>query len=168
MTIREMLLMTGLYLAALIAVTYFTRATLRRFIGALAGGFAASTFGLAALVLFERMGLWHVPFGGSPYFLPILYIGLAVSLMPIYLITWRLERRFGWQGLAIFIGIVALIGPPRDYFYAATFPEWMVFGPGIAPVLADSAAYVGILIIGHAIMRVVAGPSLDRQPAGQE
>ena len=166
MTIRELLLMTGLYLAALIAVTYFTRSTLRRFIGAFAGGLAASLFGLGALVLFERVGLWHVPFDGSPYFLPLLYIGLAVSVMPLYLITWRLARRFGWKGLAIFIGIVAIIGPPRDYFYAATFPEWMVFSPGIAPVLADSAAYIGILLIGHAVMRLIAGPSLNRPPSG--
>jgi hypothetical protein len=35
-------------------------------------------------------------------------------------------------------------------------PQWMVFTPGIAPVVADAAAYVGIIIVGHAVMRFVA------------
>jgi hypothetical protein len=59
----------------------------------------------------------------------------------------------------VFICIVAIIGPPRDYLFAATFPAWMVFAPGILPVLADSAAYVGIVIIGHGVMRLIAGPA---------
>ncbi len=33
MTTQQMLLITGLYLAALVAVTYFTRATVRRVVG---------------------------------------------------------------------------------------------------------------------------------------
>jgi hypothetical protein len=50
--------------------------------------------------------------------------------------------------------------PPRDYMYAATFPKWMVFAaPGVTPILADAAAYVGIVIVGHAVMRLFAGPS---------
>jgi hypothetical protein len=72
-----------------------------------------------------------------------------------------LARRFGWRGLAVFIGIVAIIGPPRDYLFALTFPKWMVFAPGVAPILADSATYVGIVAIGHAVMRLVAGPSRE-------
>ena len=112
MTTREMLFVTGLYLVVLIAVIYFTRATTRRVAGAFIGGLAASLLGMGAIALCEAIGWWHIPFAATPYFLPIFYLGLAITLTPIYLITWRLVRRFGWRGLAIFVGVVAVIGPP--------------------------------------------------------
>jgi hypothetical protein len=72
--------------------------------------------------------------------------------------------------LALFVAIVAIIGPPRDYFIAAMFPKWMVFAPGVLLILADSATYVGIVVVGHAVMRLVAGPAgedrLARHPKG--
>ena len=159
MTTQQMLLMTGLYLAASVAVTYFTRAPTRRAVGALFGGAAAALLALKAIALGESLGWWRIPFAPTPYFLPLLYLGLAISCSPIYLVTWRVARRFGWRGLAVCIGIAAVIGPPRDYFYATTFPKWMVFAPGIAPILADSATYVLIVVVGHAVMRVIAGPA---------
>ncbi|MEO6655299.1 MAG: hypothetical protein ABIO36_04390 [Pyrinomonadaceae bacterium] len=161
MTTKEMLFVTCLYLIAFIAVIYFTRATSRRVAGSVAGGLAASMFGLGAIALCEALGWWHIPFAPTVFFLPVFYVGLAITLAPIYLITWRLTRRFGLRGLVIFVGIVAAIGPPRDYGYATMFPEWMVFGPGVAPILADSATYVGAVVIGHAVMRLVSGASGD-------
>jgi hypothetical protein len=159
MTTPQMLLMTGLYLAALVVVTYFTRAMVRRVAGALAGGAVASLMALGVMALCEALGWWRLPFVSTTYWLIMLYVGLAISLTPIYLVTWRLARRFGWRGLAVFVGIVAVIGPPRDYLYAATFPKWMVFAPGIAPILADCAVYLLAVVMGHAMMRVVAGPA---------
>lgn len=44
-------------------------------------------------------------------------------------------------------------------FVRTTFPKWMVFAPGVAPILADCAAYIMIVIVGHAVMRLVAGPA---------
>jgi hypothetical protein len=129
-------------------VIYFTRASARRVEGALVGGAAAGLLGLGAIALSEALGWWHIPFASTTFFLPLFSIGLAISLTPIYLVTWRLARRFGWRGLAVFIGIVAIIGPPRDYLIAATFPKWMVFAPGVIPVLADAAAYVGMVAVG--------------------
>jgi hypothetical protein len=61
----------------------------------------------------------------------------------------------------VFTAIVGVIGPPRDYWYAATFPKWMVFAPGVAPILADSAAYILIVVVGHAVMRLVAGDARE-------
>ena len=116
---------------------------------------------LRVIALCEALGWWRVPFASTSYFLPVLYFGLAISCTPIYLVTWRVARRFGWRGLAVSIGIVASVGPPRDYWYAATFPKWMVFAPGVAPILADSATYVGIVVVGHAVMRLVAGPARE-------
>ena len=91
--------------------------------------------------------------------LALLYIGTAVSCAPIYVVTWRVARRFGRCGLVVFFSAVAVVGPLRDYQIAATFPAWMVFAPGIAPILADAATYVGIVVLGHAVMRLVAGPA---------
>jgi hypothetical protein len=161
MTPLQIIVVTCAYLVALVAVVYFTRATSRRVLGAFAGGAAVGCFGMGAIVLGNALGLWHVPITWTPYFVALFYLGLAISCSPIYLITWRVARRFGWRGLAVCLGVVAIIGPPRDYLYAATFPKWMVFAPGVAPIFADAAAYVGIVAIGHAVMCLVAGPSRD-------
>lgn len=161
MTAQQIILMSCGYLIALGAVVYFTHAIARRVMGALAGGAVVGLMALGAIALGEARGWWRVPSGSTPYFLPLLYLGLAISCSPIYLITWRVARRFGWHGLAVFLAAVAVIGPPRDYLIAATFPEWMVFAPGVAPVLADAATYVGIVALGHAVMRLIAGPAGD-------
>ena len=153
MTILQIIIVTFAYLVVLVAAVYFTRPTLRRVMGALAGGAAVGLFGMGAIVLGNALEVWRVPISWTPTFVSLFYLAFAVSASPIYLVTWRLARRFGWRGLAVFIGVVAIIGPPRDYLYAATFPEWMVFAPGVAPILADAAAYVGIVALGHAVMR---------------
>ena len=93
------------------------------------------------------------------YFQSLLFVGLAITMAPVYLITWRAARRFGGRGLAVCIAFAAIIGPPRDYLYARVFPAWMTFAPGWAPVLADAAAYLGMLAVGHAAMRWLAGPA---------
>jgi hypothetical protein len=159
MTTQQLILYTCGYLIALVAVIYFTRATTRRVMGAMAGGAVAGLFGVGAIALCESLGWWWVPYAPTPYFLALFYLGASISLMPIYPVTWRLARRFGWRGLAVFTGIVTIIGAPRDYFIAAMFPKWMVFAPGVAPILADSATYAGIVIVGHAVMRLIAGPA---------
>jgi hypothetical protein len=161
MTIPQMLLMIGLYLIALVAVIYFARATTRRVVGALVGGAAVGFVALGLIRLCEALGWWKIPFAPNPYFVIIFYLGVAITCAPIYIVTWRIARRFGWRGLAVCVAIVAVVGPPRDYLYAATFPEWMVFSPGVAPILADSVAYIAIVVVGHAVMRLVAGPARE-------
>jgi hypothetical protein len=161
MTPLQIIVVTCLYFIALLVVIYFTRATARRIVGALAGGAVVGLFGMGAIVFGNASGLWRVPIFWTPYFVSLFYLGLAISCSPIYLITWRVARRFGWRGLAVCLGIVAIIGPPRDYLYAMKFPEWMVFAPGVAPIIADAATYVGSVAIGHAVMRLVAGPSRE-------
>ena len=167
MTAQQIILWSCAYLVELVAVVYFTRATARRVMGAVVGGAAAGLLGLWAIALCKNLGLWRVPFASTPYFLPLFYLGLSISVTPIYLVTWRLVRRFGWRGLVVFLCFVAVIGPPRDYLIAATFPKWMVFAPGIAPILADGATYAGIVVLGHAVMRLIAGPAREDQLARQ-
>jgi hypothetical protein len=159
MTPNQIIVVICAYMVALVAVIYFTRATSRRVAGALTGGAVVGFMGMGAIVLGNTLGLWRAPIVWTPYFLALFYLGLSISVTPIYLVTWRVARRFGWRGLAVCLVVVAIIGPPRDYLYAAKYPAWMVFGPGIAPILADAATYVGIVAIGHAVMRLIAGPS---------
>lgn len=161
MTTWQLIVVTCAYMVELVAAVYFTRATSRRVVGAFAGGVAVGCFGMGAIVLGNALGLWRVPIFWTPYFLALFYLGFAISVTPIYLVTWRVARRFGWRGLAVCLGVVAVIGPPRDYLIAATFPEWMVFAPGVAPILADAATYVGIVALGHAVMRLIAGPARE-------
>lgn len=159
MTALQILVMTGAYSVALAAAIYFTRAPSRRVVGALAGGAAAGCLGLGAIMSGEALGVWRIPLPSTPGVLALFYLGLAISCSPIYLITWRVAGRFGWRGLAVCLIVVGVIGPPRDYLYAAIYPEWMVFAHGVAPILADAATYVAIVALGHAVMWRVAGPA---------
>jgi len=109
--------------------------------------------------LAESLEWWRVPGFWTPGKLPIYCLGWAISCTPIYLATWRIARRFGRRGLAAVLCAIAVVGPLRDYRIAKIFPEWIVFGPGVAPVLAVAATYVGIVALGHAVMRLVAGPA---------
>ena len=159
MTTQQILLMDCVYLVFLGAVVYFTRATTRRIAGALAGGGAAGLLALGMIALGEAQGWWRIPSGSAPYFRLQLFLGLAISMAPTFLIIWRVVRRFGSRGLAVFLGAVAVIGPPRDYMIAAAFPEWMTFSPGVAPILADAVTYVGMVALGYGAMRLLAGPA---------
>ena len=93
-----------------------------RIAGALAGGVAFGVVALGIIAFGEEVGWWHMAITWQPYFLTLLLIDFALCAF-IYLITWRIARRFGW-GLAVVVIFAAVIGPPRDYWYLARFPEW--------------------------------------------
>jgi hypothetical protein len=158
MTTWQIVLMEASYLVFFAVVISFTRAPSRRVMGSLAGGAAAGLLGLGMIALAEAEEWWRIPSGSAPYFRLQLFTGVTVSMAPTFLILWRVVRRFGWRGLAVFLAIVAVIGPPRDYLIARSFPEWMVFSPGFIPILVDAMTYVGMIALGYAAMRSVAGP----------
>jgi hypothetical protein len=60
--------------------------------------------------------------------------------------------------LAVFAVAAAVIGPARDYKVAARFPDWIAFSPGVAPILAVATIYALLVLVGHAVMRMVSGP----------
>jgi hypothetical protein len=162
MTTQQLHLFNCLYLVILGVVAVFTRATARRIAGAVAGAAAAGVVALGIIAFGERAGWWHMAITWEPYFLTLMWIDLALCGY-VFLITWRLARRFGGRGLAVLAFVAAVIGPPRDYWYMRRFPEWGAYEPGIAPVLAISGTYVLLGIVGHGLMRLVAGPaSADR------
>ena len=160
MTIQQLHLFNGIYLVVLVVVAVLTRATARRTAGALAGGAAFGVVALGIIALGEEVGWWHFVIPWEPYFLTVMYLGL-VECAFIFLITWRIARRFGGRGLAVVVVVAAVIGPPRDYWYMARFPEWGAYAPGVAPVLAIAATYAVMVVLGHGVMRLVAGPARE-------
>jgi hypothetical protein len=167
MSTAQLHLFNGMYLVILVVVAILTRATARRLAGALAGGAAIGVVALASIALGEKVGWWHMAIAWEPYYLTLLWIDLALGAF-FLLITWRVARRFGWRGLGVVVAVFAVFGPLRDYQYLKRFPEWGAYAPGIAPILAVSATYILMVVVGHAVMRIVAGPAgkdrLARRP----
>jgi len=167
MTTTQLYLFGGIYLVVFVVVAILTRATGRRIAGAMAGILAAGVVGLGIIASCERMGWWHFTIRWEPYFLAVFLITMLPCAF-LFLITWRIARRFGGRGLAVVLAVLAVIGPPRDMWYMRQFPGWGSYGPGIAPILAISVAYVLMVLAGHGVMRLVAGPAgadrLARRP----
>lgn len=159
MTTTDVLLMTGFYAAALVAAIYFTRAKSRRVLAALAAGAVFGGVGLLAIALGESQAWWRVPHSSTSGYYALFLLGSAIACAVTYLVLWRVIRRFGDRGLLVCVLVSAIIGPPRDYLIVARFPKWMTFAPGIAPILADSAVYALLIIVGWAVMRLVGGPA---------
>jgi hypothetical protein len=149
-----------LYLVISVVVAILTRATPRRIAGALAGGAASGVVTLCLIVLWERLGWWHMVIPRETHFLTLSLMCMTLCAF-IFLITWRIARRFGWRGLAVVLVVLAVIGPLRDQWFIRRFPELGSYGPGIAPILAISASYVVLVLVGHGVMRWVAGPARE-------
>ena len=158
LTTLQLHLFNGLYLVVLVVVAVLTRATARRTAGALAGAAGMYPVGLAIVALGERVGWWHWLFPWEPNFLTALWINSTLCAF-VFLMTWRIARRFGGRGLAVVAVVAAVIGPIRDKGFVERFPEWGSFAPGVVPVLAISACYVLFGVVGHGVMRLVAGPA---------
>ena len=88
MTTSQIFLMTGLYLAACVAVAFFTRARLLRIAGATAGGAVFGIVAVLAVALCQAQGWWRVPRSGASYFQFLLSFCFAVFVharLPDYL-----------------------------------------------------------------------------------
>jgi hypothetical protein len=144
-----------------VLIAYFTRATPRRVAGALAGGLGFGAANLIWDVTAYHMGWWHYPFTTAPYAaLPLyladgLFYGSAVGL-----IGWRVNRRFGLGGLLVFLALFTVYGSIRDFGgAAATHNAYIIFGAGVAPVLADAASWLIDQALAQLLMSLVAGAS---------
>ena len=157
-SIGQLHIFNALYLILLVVVAIITRANTRRIVGALAGTIAAAAAGIGVIAVCQRVGWWHFNTHWDPYYLFQMGIGVALGSF-VFLLTWRLARRFGGRGLAIALLVAAILGPFRDSAYMARFPDWGYYSPGIAPMLAISVAYVVIGVVGHGLMRVISGPA---------
>ena len=141
MTTQQLYLFSWLALVLTTVVAVVTRATFRRIAAALAGAAACGPVALGVVTLCERAGWWHMAMPDDPYILMLLWVSFALCGYA-FLITWRIARRFGRRGLAVAVCVVVILGPLRDSWYMARFPEWGYYAPGLGPMLAISAAYV--------------------------
>jgi hypothetical protein len=167
MTTQQLYVLSAFYLVLSVIVAILTRATGRRIAGAAAGGAVSGIASLGVILFCEKMGWWDMAIPWEPYFLTLFVICCAICGF-VFLITWRIARRFGWRGLAVALIVAAVLGPPRDHLWMSRFPEWGAYAPGFAPILAIAVAYVVLGVLGHATMRLVAGPAtadrLARRP----
>jgi hypothetical protein len=154
----------------LVAAIYFTRATGRRVVGALAGGLAVAAVGVGIETLAHNLGWWGYPGIDAPaYGPPPMYPLIVVMFGLLSLIGWRISRRFGWRGQVVFLTVLAIVGTFRDYVVAERLLKVIAFRPGPGMVLCDAALWAGLTAFAQAVMRLVAGPAqadpLARRPA---
>ena len=93
MTTTQLHLFNAFYLVLLAIVAILTRATPRRIMGAMAGGAAIGLLSLVIIPIGERAGWWHFALSWEPYFLTLMEIDSALTGF-VFLITWRIARRF--------------------------------------------------------------------------
>ncbi len=120
-------------------VAYFTRATTRRTLGALAAVAVFTAISAPIDLLAGRRGWWWYPsVVGHP---PLLsYLGQSLEFVgTIALVGWRISRRFGWRGALAVLILVCGLGLARDLTVAAFIPV-IRFGSGPMPLLADVGA----------------------------
>ena len=82
-------------------------------------------------------------------------------LSPVVIAMWKpMAEALGWPNTPIGWADIAGLATSTDGWSAYGYPEWGAFGPGMAPILADAATYIGIVVLGHVVMRRVSGPAL--------
>ena len=158
------------YGGLLVAAVYFTRATPRRVVGALAGGGVVALVGVGVEAWGHARGWWRYTADDTPYGPPAIYPLLVVAFAFLALIGWRVMRRFGGRGLAGFLGILAVVGTLRDYLIAGRLMGLVEFAPGVALAIIDGLLWAGLTALAIAVMRAVSGPAredrLARRPGG--
>jgi hypothetical protein len=79
MRTSQLILVTGLCLAAFVGVAYLTRAKVPRLAGALGGGAVFGVVAPLAVAFGESQHWWRVPKAGSWHFQLLLWLGIAAS-----------------------------------------------------------------------------------------
>ena len=149
----------GVYLAYLCAAVYFTRASVRRVLGALVGGVVVAVFGFGVELVCQALGQWHYPSDDTGRGPLLMYPSLALLWATLALIGWRVMRRYGWRGEAVFLASVALLGTLRDYFVAGQALGAIVLAPGVTTVLVEIVCWAGQTAMAQAWRWSVAGPA---------
>ena len=88
-----------------------------------------------------------------------MYPLVVVIFALLALVGWRILRRFGWLGEAVFLTMLAVLGTLRDYLVAEQGMGIIVFAPGVATVVVDAMCWTGLTALSQGVMRLVAGPA---------
>jgi hypothetical protein len=162
-----LILASCVYLSLLVATIYFSRATTRRVVGALAGGGAVAVVGAGVEALAHALGWWKYPSDDTPIGPVAMYPALVVLVAFLALIGWVITRRFGWLGTAVFLGALAVVGTLRDYLLAGKLMGLIVFAPGALIAIIDGFLWAGLTALAIAVMRLISGPARIERPVSQ-
>jgi hypothetical protein len=154
-----MLLATGVYVVLFGVLIFFTRATARRTLAALAGGVVVAVVGFGVEVVCQALGLWRYPADDTGYGPLAMYPALVLLFAALTLIGWRVVRRFGWRGQVVFLVAIAVQGTVRDYKVAEHATGLIALTPGITTVLVDLVAWSGLTALAQVVARLIAGPA---------
>jgi hypothetical protein len=106
----------------------------------------------------HSQGLWHYRENDTPFGPVITHPLNAIVFAIVALIGWRIGRRFGMRGEAIWVGTVAIINPLGDYFAAVHWLGIIKIDRSMLPVLIlmDIAAWGILSAVALAVMNRVA------------
>jgi hypothetical protein len=168
MTMTQISILAGcVYLSMLVAAIYFTKANTRRVGGALAGGGAVALVGPGVEAFAHARGWWRYTFDDTPIGPVAMYPAAVVVFAFLALIGWIVTRRFGWRGMAVFLGTLAVAGTLRDYFIAGKLLGLIVFAPSVFLPIIDAFLWAGLTALAITVMRLVSGPARIDRPASR-
>ena len=109
-------------------------------------------------------GWWRYTSDDTPVGPVAMYPAIVVILAFLALIGWTVMRRFGGCGLAVFLGVLAVVGTLRDYLVAGKLLGLIEFAPvfswrsSMVPFL-----WAGLTALAILVMQLVSGPvRIDR------
>jgi hypothetical protein len=141
---------------------YFTRANRKRIRAGLVAGLA---FGIGNVLWDQvafRAGWWSYPAFEKLDWWWALYLPSGLVAGGAFgLIGWRVDRRYGPKGLALFILTWSLWGVLHDFGGVAAFgsSNLMEFAPGLLPLIADAGLYASCQLLAQGTLRLIGGPA---------
>jgi len=148
-----------IYSIILIALTIWWRPGWRRFVALMCGTLAVAVVGPLIEAVAHRAGFWRYTLDSDTLIGPLLFYPLGMlSFFLMGLIAWRIGRRWGMRGQAVYLAVIAVTGPVRDYFEADRWFHIMRFGPGILPIVWDLFAWLALLSIIIVVSEKIGGP----------
>lgn len=154
-----MVLFSAFILTGLGSAIYFTRASLRRTAGALAGGTLMSIASLTKYWLGYSLGWWRMDASLiSAHTVIPAYLAAVAAGAAILLVVWRIFLRFGWKGEVYALLGAGLLTAVRERLWLTVFLPLLSGEDGPARFFVDSAVWSVVWGIGLLAMRMVAGP----------
>ena len=142
-----------------VVIAFFTHAGLRRIIGVLLAAIPIIPMVMFYDKIAAQFGWWYYPAVTTSSAPLTWYVAAALGYGAGFgLIGWRVIRRWKMRGLLAFLLLFALFGVARDFGYSIT-TRFIVFGPGLVPLLADLFAYGSAAMVVQVLMRWIVGPA---------
>jgi hypothetical protein len=147
-------LLIGLIVAPslFILCAYLTHATRRHMLGAMVGGLLYTMINYSWDRAAAAFGWWTYPSWTASGQFPLTgYLLAGIVGGAFGLVGWRVIRRWGLKGFAVFLLFWAIYGFIHDYGGSRLFASsgLMVFGKGFVPIIANMLWYV----IGNAAVQ---------------